>query len=243
MKNALIYYYNLNPINIHKKEKMYKFIYDNNYYTFLDITDNLKNLMDVYNLSIELNKNGIYTHQIILNNQNKVETYINDKVYVLLKSYGEMEEIIKIEDIINFSKITSNLDLNINIKRDNWYQLWSKKMDYFEYQISQISKKYPILSESFSYFEGIVETGISLLINENLEGKTLSVAHNRIKKKDTLFNFYNPFNLIIDSNVRDIVEYIKECIKDEESYYVVEEYLNNIKLRDVDDKLFFIRFL
>lgn len=243
MKNALIYYYNLNPVNIHKKENMYKFIYDNNYYTLFDITDNLKNLMEIYNLSIELNKRGIYTHQIILNNQNKIETYINDKMYVLLKSYGEMEEIIKIEDIINFSKITSNLDLNVNIKRDNWYQLWSKKMDYFEYQISQISKKYPILSESFSYFEGMVETGISLLINENLEDKTLSIAHNRIKKKDTLFDFYNPFNFIIDSTIRDIVEYIKECIKYEDPYYVVEDCLNNIKLRDEDYKLFFIRLL
>lgn len=243
MKNALNYYYNLNPNNIHKKEKMYKFIYDDNYYTLLDITDNNKNLTEVYNLSIELNRKGIYTHQIILNNQNKIETYINDNIYVLLKTYGKMDQIIKIADIINFSLITSNIDLNTKIKRDNWYQLWINKMDYFEYQISQINKKYPILAESFCYFEGIVETGISLLANEKLEYKSLCIAHNRIKKKDTLFDFYNPFNFIIDSKVRDVAEYIKECIKDENQYNLIEENLNTMNLRDEDYKMFFIRLL
>ena len=163
MKNALNYYYNLNPNDIYKKENMYKFTYDNNYYTLIDVKDNIKNLNDIYNMSIELNRKGIYTHQIILNNQNKIETYINDNVYVLLKTINKMDETIKIEDIINFSQITSNLDLNIKIKRDNWYQLWINKMDYFEYQISQFGKKYSLLRESFSYFEVIVETGISLL--------------------------------------------------------------------------------
>lgn len=241
MKNALNYYYNLNPINIYKKDNMYKFIYENNYYTLLDITNNAKNLTEIYNISIELNRKGIYTHQIILNNQSNIETYINDKIYVLLKTYGKMEEQIRIDDIIAFSEITSNLD--IKIRGDNWYQLWINKMDYFEYQISQFGKKYPLLTESFSYFEGIVETGISLLALEKIDSNLFCISHKRIKLKDTMFDFYNPFNFIIDLKIRDVAEYIKQNLNKENPYYLIEQYLKSVKLTDTEYKLFFIRLL
>lgn len=241
MKNALNYYYDLYPNDIYIKDKMYKFIYNNEYYTLLDITNNTKDLNEIYNLTIELNRNGIYTHQIILNNQNNIGTYINNNIYVLLKTYGKMEELIQIEDIINFSEATSKV--NIKLKKDNWYNLWINKMDYFEYQISQIGRKYPLLLESFSYFEGIVETGISLLSIENLDQSSVCVSHKRIKSKDTLFDFYNPFNFIIDVKIRDIAEYIKETMLKEDSYYLIEKYLNSINLNDIDYKLFFIRLL
>jgi len=243
MKNALNYYYNLNPNNIYKKDNMYKFEHDNEYYTLLDITNNNKNLNDIYNMTIELNRKGIYTHQIILNSQNSIETYINNNKYVLLKTYGKMDETIKIEDIINFSIITSNLNLSTKIKKDNWYQLWINKMDYFEYQISQFGKKYPLLTESFSYFEGITETGISLLVFEKVEDNSLCISHNRIKTKDTLFDFYNPFNFIIDVKIRDVAEYIKDFLKKEDPSFLIEQYLKNIKLTDTEYKLFFIRLL
>ena len=241
MKNALNYYYDLYPNDIYIKDKMYKFIYNNEYYTLLDITNNTKDLNEIYNLTIELNRNGIYTHQIILNNQNNIGTYINNNIYVLLKTYGKMEELIQIEDIINFSEATSKV--NIKLKKDNWYNLWINKMDYFEYQISQIGRKYPLLLESFSYFEGIVETGISLLSIENLDQSSVCVSHKRIKSKDTLFDFYNPFNFIIDVKIRDIAEYIKETMLKEDSYYLIEKYLNSINLNEIDYKLFFIRLL
>ena len=241
MKNALNYYYDLYPNDIYIKDKMYKFIYNNEYYTLLDITNTAKDLNEIYNLTIELNRNGIYTHQIILNNQNNIGTYINNNIYVLLKTYGKMEELIQIEDIINFSEATSKV--NIKLKKDNWYNLWINKMDYFEYQISQIGRKYPLLLESFSYFEGIVETGISLLSIENLDQSSVCVSHKRIKSKDTLFDFYNPFNFIIDVKIRDIAEYIKETMLKEDSYYLIEKYLNSINLNEIDYKLFFIRLL
>lgn len=241
MKNALNYYYDLYPNDIYIKDKMYKFIYNNEYYTLLDITNTTKDINEIYNLTIELNRNGIYTHQIILNNQNNIGTYINNNIYVLLKTYGKMEELIQIEDIINFSEATSKM--NIKLKKDNWYNLWINKMDYFEYQISQIGRKYPLLLESFSYFEGIVETGISLLSIENLDQSSVCVSHKRIKSKDTLFDFYNPFNFIIDVKIRDIAEYIKETMLKEDSYYLIEKYLNSINLNDIDYKLFFIRLL
>ena len=243
MKNALNYYYNLNPDDIYQKDNTYKFIYENNYYTLIELEKDIKYLLDIYNMSIELNRNGIYTHQIVINNQNSIETYINDNIYVLLKTYGKMDEIVKLEDIINFSQMASNLDLNIKIKRDNWYQLWMNKMDYFEYQISQFGKKYPLLRESFSYFEGIVETGISLLAITKIDKNLSCISHNRIKKKDTLFDFYNPFNFIIDVKVRDIVEYIKEMMMSDDSIFLIEQYLKNVKLSETEYRLFFIRLL
>lgn len=243
MKNVIRYYYNLNPENITKLEKTYKFLYENQFYTFIDITNDIKNISEIYNISIELNKNGIYTHQFVFNNQNNIETYVNDKIYVLLKSHGEMNSNVTIQDIINFSNITSKINYNSKLKRNNWYNLWINKMDYFEYQISQLGKKYPLLTESFSYFEGIVETGISLLSLEKIDETTFSICHNRISKKNTLFDLYNPLNFIVDVKIRDIVEFIKESVEEEKQMLFVEKYLKSNKLTDLEYKLFFIRFL
>ena len=38
MKNAIIYYYNLNPINIHQYNKQFKFTIDNDEYILCHIT-------------------------------------------------------------------------------------------------------------------------------------------------------------------------------------------------------------
>ena len=242
MKNAINYYYNLNPEKIVQKNNEYKFIYDESFYTLIDITDNYKNLNELYNISVELNNKGIYTHQFIFNIKNNIETYINDKIYVLLKSYGEMNQLITLEDIVKFSNMT-NFKYNSKIKKNNWYYLWMEKMDYFEYQISQLSKKFPILTESFNYFEGIVETGISILSLEKNDDSVFSVCHNRICKKNTLFDLYNPLNFIIDVRVRDVSEFIKETVPINEVNDILETYLNNNALTNLEYKLFFVRFL
>lgn len=241
MKNALIYYYNLNPDNIHQTKEMYKFNINNNYYTLLEINEDVKKVEEVYKLSNYLNKNGIYTHQIILNMQNNIITIINNKNYVLLKTYDKMDKKIELNDIISFSNVTMGINYENNY--NNWYNKWINKVDYFEYEINELGNKYPLIKESFKYFSGLTETGIQLLVNLNIKENVLCVCHERIKKNYTLFDFYNPFNFIIDSNVRDIVEYLKNLYLDDNNYNIIEKYISNNNLSNDQLKLFFIRML
>ena len=234
MKNALKYYYNLNPVDIHQINKMYKFSINNEYYYLFEVKENT-NINNIYNLNVELNKRSIYRVQIVLNNQNNIITFISQVNYVLIKSPINLDKTITLDDILFFNNITKGINYNFN-RRDNWYSLWINKIDYFEYQINELENKYPLIKERFNYFAGLTETAISLIIN--LEPKPiLCISHNRIKKNTTLFDLYNPFNFIIDSNMRDIAEYFKDNSSD------IENYIKNSKLTQDELRLLFIRIL
>lgn len=234
MKNALKYYYNLNPVDIHQINKMYKFSINNEYYYLFEVKENT-NINNIYNLNVELNKRSIYRVQIVLNNQNNIITFISQVNYVLIKSPINLDKTITLDDILFFNNITKGINYNFN-RRDNWYSLWINKIDYFEYQINELENKYPLIKERFNYFAGLTETAISLIIN--LEPKPiLCISHNRIKKNTTLFDLYNPFNFIIDSNMRDIAEYFKDNSSN------IENYIKNSKLTQDELRLLFIRIL
>ena len=76
MKNAIYYYYNLVPDDIHQINKMYYFYYNNIRYSLVLYEGDSENLNDVYTLHINLINKGIYVHQIILNRDNGIITFI-----------------------------------------------------------------------------------------------------------------------------------------------------------------------
>lgn len=93
-----------------------------------------------------------------------------------------------IENIVKF-------DNRLPIYRKvNWKAKWEEKMDYYEYQMSELGLKYKKLRESFSYYSGLCECAIGLLnyIDNNVYMYT---THMRGK--------------VIDNITRDIAEYIK----------------------------------
>lgn len=236
MKKVLSFYYDLNPINIHQNNKYYKFNIDNIHYILLKVIDT-SNIDEIYKINLYLNQRGINNIQIIINKNNSILTFYNNNYYILMKTSSNLNIKITLNDIIYFNQITSNIN-HIN----NWYKLWINKMDYFSYQIKELSKKYPKLKESFNYFQGYVETGIQLLVNLNIKNNESCICHNRIKKDDTLFELYNPLNFIIDNKVRDSAEFFKGLIN-EDPYPLIENYLLNNNLSDDEIRLFFIRLL
>ena len=100
----------------------------------------------------------------------------------------------------------NNIDLN---------KLWSNKIDYLEYQVSQLGTNYNEILNSFSFFIGLSENAISFLninnINYNNTHKTLN--HLRIKNNMLFIDYYNPINILIDYDIRDYSEYIKNYKK------------------------------
>lgn len=240
MKNVLSYYYNLHLSDIHQIEGIYRFNLNGIEYAFTQYKRNLNEIRELYELSLLLFQNGIMVHQFVLNKENQLITYVNQKPYVLLQIYNNSKQNITINDINNFSFSSSILKLPE--KQVNWANLWSDKIDYFEYQVNQFGKKNPLIRESFSYFSGLVENGISLFNILELDYNNYSVSHQRLSSKDTMFEFLNPMNLIIDYKVRDACEFYKEKILNKQSISnEIKEYLSNKNLNVYEILLFFIR--
>ena len=210
MKNAIEYYYNLKPKEINNYHNYYYFYYNNYLYVLFLYNDEISKLNNIYNLATYLNNINIPTHQIIINNKNDIISIIDNKYYILYKILiNNYNKQIDIKDINYLTNIIINNNFNTN-----WDILWSNKIDYLEYQINQSGKKYPLIVESFSYFVGLSENAISYFKNTILDipksnDATGVITHKKIDINNTLFNLYDPINIVIDYKIRDIAEYIK----------------------------------
>ena len=205
MKNTINYYYNLNINTIHQKEKNYYFKADNKNYLLLKCT-NIEEPDDIYRLNIYLSQ-ILPVHRIVLNANNEAITKINDSNYLLLELFSNNNKI-NLNNIIELSNIRIPFSVD-KLKRNDWYNLWIKKVDYFEYQLSQIGKKYPLIRESFNYYVGLAENAIILVNNIDFNNIPLGLSHRRITNMS--FNLYNPLNIVIDARIRDVCEYFKFC--------------------------------
>ena len=205
MKNTINYYYNLNINTIHQKEKNYYFKVDNKNYLLLKCS-NIEELDDIYRLNMYLSQ-ILPVHRIVLNVNNEVITKINDSNYLLLELFSNNNKI-NLNNIIELSNIRIPFSVD-KLKRNDWYNLWIKKVDYFEYQLSQIGKKYPLIRESFNYYIGLAENAIILVNNIDFNNIPLGLSHRRITNMS--FNLYNPINIVIDARIRDVCEYFKFC--------------------------------
>lgn len=243
MKNAINYYYNLYPINIYQKDKLYKFSIEDSDYALIQYNNELRNINEIYEIHSFLRKYNIYCHQILENNQKSLITNINNKQYVLLKIAKINEEKIDLNSITYYPTVTSKLHLESLILPKNWRDLWIEKIDYFEYQVLNFKKKFPLISKTSSYFIGLAENGIQLLygIKNNLN---YCISHHRIRNNYTLFDLYNPLEFIVDYKVRDIAEYFKEkFFFDQLSIDEVKIYINNNIFDANEATLFFGRLL
>ncbi len=235
MKNVLNYFYNIYAENIRLNGDNYYFNYKNENYIFYLYNDNYKELEKIYEIYTQILKRGIYSHQIILNKDNQISTIYNQKQYVLLKISINLNTKITINDILYFGNITEGYKNIIN-----WKNLWSNKIDYFEYQMSHFGKKYQLIRNSFSYYAGIVENGI-ILLNEKKDVIS-SISHKRILNNETVLEFYNPLNYIIDIKVRDAAEYFKnKLLTDKNVFEDIKNYLSISKLNENEVYYFFVR--
>lgn len=249
MKNSISYYYNLNPENIHQNKNIIKFSLNNYNYVLYPYEKNKDEINDILNISIELYYRGLPIHQIIPNVNNEFVTNIDNKLYVLLLVLINNFNIkITYNDIIYFLNNSYVIDSKDKLERTNWPELWSNKIDYFEYQMSQIGNQFPIINESFGYFIGMAENSITFLKNNQNEDilYPLNITHKRITVDSKLFDLCNPLNLIIDSRVRDVCEYFKSQFFNNDEYIILEKSINYIEsnnLSQYECLLFFVRML
>lgn len=246
MKNTINYYYNISVEDFIKTDKDYYFYLNNEEYHLIVFNRPYEDAIPIYKLNIEMKKIGCLVHEIIMNKDKQIITIINDVPYILLKLCRYKNERVFLNDINYIQNMTFNIEFDKSLLRNDWVKLWSDKIDYYEYQISQLGKKYPILCDSLSYFIGLGENAISYIINNTKEnnGSSPIVSHKRIRINDGSFEFYNPLNLIIDSKVRDVAEYIKNCfVNDKLDFYEIKSYFNVSNFTQDEYMLLFSRLL
>ena len=189
---------------------------------------------------------NILVHKIILNKENNVISYIDNKPYILMEIFINKDARINLSDLcyINNSSFLMKYD-NI-LDRHNWIKLWETKNDYFEQQINELGKKYPNLCTYANYYIGLAENAISYMkkVGEIKEDAFISVCSKRIDSESDLFSLYNPLNFIYDYRVRDASEYIKSCFfNDKDALNLVKEYFENNYLTYKEALLFYTRLL
>ena len=85
MNNYIFYYYNLKPDQINEFNGYYSFYIENNLFNLVTYYRNFEELKDIYELNIYMSNSKINVHNIILNKNNEIITYINNIPYILYK--------------------------------------------------------------------------------------------------------------------------------------------------------------
>ena len=212
MKNTINFYYNIFLDEFVKKDNCYYFYYGGDEYYFVPLNRPTDDIFGIYKLNLEMKKRKCLVHELILNKDKSIITVVSGISYVLIRLCKYKDDKVFLNDINYIQNMTVNIECDKSLIRNDWIKLWSEKIDYYEYQISQVGKKYPLLCDSLSYFIGMGENAISYLVN-NLDSKinvNLVVSHKRIYQERGSLNFYNPLNFVVDSRVRDVAEFIKE---------------------------------
>lgn len=246
MKNNIMYYYNLRIDNITQNNNNYYFTINNDNYCFTIYTRDIKESNEIYKLNKYMLSSNILVHEIISNKDNYVVTIINNIPYILYKIYINKNKKLTINELTYLSNYTYQVDKILT--RNNWNILWSNKIDYFEYQINQMGKKYPILVDTFAYFTGLAENAISYVKYTTLETQIETsdnpvISHRKIN--NTVESLYNPLNIILDHKSRDIAEYIKLSFlnKNTNIYQELDSYFSNNYYSEYGLRLLYARII
>jgi len=213
MKENILYAYHIEVDNIMDYQGYSSFKYQEKDYYFTKLKRSEKEFQELLLVMEELLKKGVNIFPFIKNVNGSFVTLVGQDTYVLvmvtdaLKEYG-------ILDILDFQKLFVLNDNKSAMYRNEWGRLWSSKVDYFEYQVHELGKSYPIILNSFSYYVGLAENAICFV--KSIEKKfpvpsklPVVLSHRRVVYPNYRLNFDNPLNFIFDIEVRDIASYIK----------------------------------
>lgn len=234
MKETLEYYYGLDIENIEELDGKYHIKQENQDYFFVFYNRGIEELEDIINVSKEMVKKGINVHKVLINRNNSFLTKVGEYNYILFAVSNLSEEY----DIFDMVKISEKLVLNnnkSNLYRNNWGTLWSEKIDYFEYQVRELSIEKDVVKNSFSYYVGMAENAISYVNNTNMkyggDAYRIVLSHRRVFYPNYKLNYLNPLSFVFDLEVRDIAEYLKAMFFKKDISFCLDELSSYLKIR------------
>lgn len=225
MKNMIEYYYGFKNIDLNKKNDKYYFENNNKKYILFSC---VRSDLELESINKILYDDKIY-NKMIPNIFNQIVTYIDNKKYILVEKINNYEkEELTTDEITEKYKILNLKEYN-SLLRIDWYDLWTKKVDYIIYQREHIKSKYQLANEYLDYYIYMAESAISYYKVTFDSMKTNNrnqyfLSHKRINsilRKD----YYNIDDLIIDYPVRSLCEYLKYLFYNNK---INDKILNNI---------------
>ena len=165
----------------------------------------------------------IFFHEIVKGKNDYIFNYGNNN-YVLLRLRICCNREITLNEILHLTSIDIT---KLDIPQVDFGQRIANKIDFIEQYIANYEKNYAL--EDLSYYLGLSETAIELLNMLNVP--TIAIGHKRLRRTERTLDFYNPLNIVVDNNCRDLAEYVKNC------YFMhnenlIFEMLKYIKLQD-----------
>lgn len=234
MENILNYYYNLVIKKIEEKGDSYFIYTDDGLYLLNKLIVEVTELENIINY---LNNTKEPYHLLVLNKDKELYTTIEEEKYVLFKVRCDLN--LEINPLIFSSYVLKG--------SYNWADVWSKRIDYYETQLNEVVSDVNVFY-AMNYYIGLTENAISFYNNliemYGTNDLIYSISHRRIGSPIKAISYYNPSNMLIDLNVRDIAEYIKmsffeDVLTDSEILSIV----NNLNFNNVMANMFLVRLL
>lgn len=248
MKNLINYLYNIDITSIKDFNGYYYIKDDKSNYLLIKYNDS-KNFHYIYQKCQILNMNTFFTYQVRLNIYGTFISTIEGNKYVLLDIKRNYSDEVDLIDMIDFHNRSSSIIRNEINYQCNWDLLWESKIDYLHSHIldNKLNNKKQIIF--LYYYLGVAEN--ALIYIRNIKNILISTkydkvcfAHRRIFIPNIKMNFNNPFNLLIDLDIRDIAEYIK-CLYLNDGDYLneLEYYLKTNSISNYTASLLYARIV
>lgn len=198
MKNTIMYYYGFENISI-IRQKRRKYIKHNNDIYIICRVYNEKEVLELY----EITRENPFFYKFIPNKDGSIFTMYQDFIFVLLKINDKSSMITQ-----NKNQISLDENKKYYLDRSDWYELWTRKNDYYEYQYQHIKGKYKVIDESINYYIGLAENAISYIANIPInlkEQEKKGLYPKRLLESE----YHNPLNYVIDYKERGLSETLK----------------------------------
>ncbi len=251
MIELLNFFYNMNDIKVMEEKKCQTFfLFQERKYLLTEYGRSDSEFEELLSLNQELIQKNLPTSRFVLNNQNSFLSLYKDKKYVLLELVNPIDKEYNVLDMVSFAdRIVVSSKKSILI-RNRWAELWSSKVDYFEYQIRQLGKDKPIILNSFSYYIGLAENAICYVNNttKNYQpniNERITLQRKRVAFPNMQMDYFNPLNYVIDIEVRDVASYFKSLFFNsyEDLFIEVNAYLKRKRLGIYGYQLLYARLL
>lgn len=182
------------------------------YFLPCDFEENYLKLL--LQLQQEIFLKGIKCHEFILNKKGEI---LSDG-FVLLKVNVVIEEI----DFDDVRAFHIPIDTKLYSEYVAMPDFWRKKIDYLEFQLSELSTSV-LINNSFDYYLGVSELILRYLNDVPRDNTTLYLSHKEFKSLNSL-DFYNPLYFTFDYYLRDVAHYIKLKNDFELLYSILDQY-------------------
>ena len=239
----LKYYYDIDIKSVRNEKKFYYFKYNGSFYTLLLFKDEASFLLFQKKKYVF---DRIPFFYVVNSKYGGFFVIDNGNVYILFKINLNYNRFISFEDLLDYRfYIESGPFFKIS-----WAELWKMKIDYFEKYFVEKDIMIFDLNVLANYYIGLGENAITYLNNSLYEYnykpsfEDFVLSHDRVGANDTLLEWYNPLNVVIDYKVRDFAEYLKSLFfMNKYEYGEIEKYLQLSDFSEVEFQILYSRLL